>query len=192
MTADKSRHCPSWDDYYTILQLGPHKKENFDKLKIFLFPEKKKNFEFVLSLPFKRSNIKDIDHKKELLWLVLLYFLLTFAMMILYVKTISGVSLKIELQPGSSVLDLKKKVQFASAEKYRLDAIGLVFGTQSLEDNSMIADYNLQDESTLTLVSILLKLFFRLVWLFCSYCLQRVTKRGNFDQKMVKKIYHIL
>ena len=79
--------------------------------------------------------------------------------MILYVKTISGVSLKIELQPGSSVLDLKKKVQYASAEKYRLDAIGLVFGTHSLEDNSMIADYNLQDESTLTLVSILLKLF---------------------------------
>jgi len=74
--------------------------------------------------------------------------------MILYVKNISGVSLKIELQPGSSVLDLKKKVQYASAEKYRLDAIGLDFGTQSLDNERMIADYSLQNESTLTLVSI--------------------------------------
>ena len=89
----------------------------------------------------------------------MLTFQMSQSIMILYVKNISGASLKIELQPGSSVLDLKKKVQYASAEKYRLDAIGLVFGTQSLEDNSMIADYNLQNESTLTLVSILLKLF---------------------------------
>ena len=78
--------------------------------------------------------------------------------MILYVKNISGVSLKIELQPGSSVLDLKKKVQYASAEKYRLDAIGLDFGSQSLDNERMIADYNLQNETTLTLVSNILKL----------------------------------
>ena len=78
--------------------------------------------------------------------------------MILYVKNISGVSLKIELQPGSSVMDLKSKVQQASAEKYRLDAIGFDFGTINLEDNRMIADYNVQNESTLTLVSNILKL----------------------------------
>ena len=70
--------------------------------------------------------------------------------MILFVKNISGITLKFELQPGSSVLDLKKKVQYA--ERYDIDAIGLDFGAQSLENDRMIADYNLQNETTLTLV----------------------------------------
>ena len=70
--------------------------------------------------------------------------------MILYVKNISGNSLRYELQPGSSVLDLKKKVEYA--ERYHLDSIGLDFGAQSLENDRMIADYNLQNESTLILV----------------------------------------
>ena len=70
--------------------------------------------------------------------------------MILYVKNISGNSLRFELQPGASVLDLKKKVEYA--ERYHLDSIGLDFGAQSLENDRMIADYNLQNESTLILV----------------------------------------
>ena len=70
--------------------------------------------------------------------------------MILYIKNISGNSLRFELQPGSSVLDLKKKVEYA--ERYHLDSIGLDFGAQSLENDRMIADYNLQNESTLILV----------------------------------------
>jgi len=117
--------------------------------------------------------------------------------MILYVKNISGVSLKIELQPGSSVLDLKKKIQDASTEKYRLDAIGLVFGTQSLEDNSMIADYNLQNESTLTLVSILLKLFSYSCDYFvpidsCDYFVLIACRGLQKEKTLIKKWYFIL
>jgi len=39
-----------------------------------------------------------------------------------------------------------------------VDAIGLDFGSQSLDNERMIADYNLQNETTLTLVSNILKL----------------------------------
>ena len=103
--------------------------------------------------------------------------------MILYVKNISGVFLKIELQPGSSVLDLKKKIHDASAEKYRVDAIGLDFGAQSFEDNCMIADYNLQNESTLTLVSILLKLFSD----SCDYFVPIACRGLQKEKTLIKK-----
>ena len=65
---------------------------------------------------------------------------------------LKGQTLRLEVQPDDSVVALKQLVQHA--ERYEMDAIGLELCGKVLEDDRKISDYNLRNESTLTLVSI--------------------------------------
>jgi hypothetical protein len=71
---------------------------------------------------------------------------------ILLVANLKGQTLRLEVQPDDSVVALKQLVQHA--ERYEMDAIGLEFCGKVLENDLKISDYNLRNESTLTLVSI--------------------------------------
>ena len=72
--------------------------------------------------------------------------------MIIQVVNITGKTLRLDVEPGSSVIALKKQVQDAEGYKAE-DTIGLEFAGQVLENDRTIADYHLQNDSTLKLVS---------------------------------------
>ena len=71
--------------------------------------------------------------------------------MIVKVVNLTGETLRLDVDPGTSVIALKRLVQ--DAEGYKADTIGLEFAGQLLENDHTIADYHLQNESTLKLVS---------------------------------------
>ena len=68
----------------------------------------------------------------------------------LNVTNLTGKKLRIEIEPQEFVLTLKKQVQ--AVEGYLLEEIGIVFGGDVLENDRIISDYRLQNESSLTLV----------------------------------------
>ena len=75
--------------------------------------------------------------------------------MIIQVVNVTGTTLRLEAEPASLVVALKRLVQ--DAEGYDIDLIGLEFAGKLLKNDRTLADYHLQNESTLKLVSIVTK-----------------------------------
>merc|ERR1712060_15152 len=67
----------------------------------------------------------------------------------IYVKTLTGKTITVDVEPGDKTEDVKKKLQ--EKEGVPPEQMRLISDGKQLEDGRTLADYNIQSESTITL-----------------------------------------